>query len=470
MVSLGLHELRSFALGALLALSLPSVAQGLISRWTSSGLAGYNITSLAIDSDTRRPAPVIYAGTASAGVFWASDGSATWTPINAGLTDLHITALATYIHPQAALCPQCPLPPEVFLGTSSAGIFRRVESSWVTANNGLTHLSVTSLSAVPERGTLYAGTDGGGVFRSLDLGMTWVPVNTGLSSLRVRAVAAVPTSPSVAFAGTVDGTFKTTDGGASWIRVPVDSIFYRFDAMAFAISSAASWTALLTASLQCVAPCGAPPIPAVYRSVDSGVTWALVGDLANKFIQALAVTPAGTSPTFFAGSGGGGVFESSNGGLTWTAVNTGLGSLFVSALGVDPLGRVPIHAATSSAGVYRAVSETACTPTPTSLCLASNRFRVGVSWRDPSGATRAGQAIALTANTGSFWFFDPTNLELVVKILDGRPVNGKFWAFLAALTDLEFTLTVTDTETGAVKTYFNSQGQLASLADTSAFP
>lgn len=38
-----------------------------------------------------------------------------------------------------------------------------------------------------------------------------------------------------------------------------------------------------------------------------------------------------------------------------------------------------------------------------------------------------------------------------------------------ALTNVEYTITVTDTETGAVKTYFNPQGQLASRADTSAF-
>ena len=38
-----------------------------------------------------------------------------------------------------------------------------------------------------------------------------------------------------------------------------------------------------------------------------------------------------------------------------------------------------------------------------------------------------------------------------------------------ALTNVEYTIAVTDTETGAVKTYFNPQGQLASVADTGAF-
>ena len=81
----------------------------------------------------------------------------------------------------------------------------------------------------------------------------------------------------------------------------------------------------------------------------------------------------------------------------------------------------------------------------------------------------AGQAVPITSDTGSFWFFSNANLEVIVKVLDGRSVNGHFWVFYGALSNVEYTITVTDTETGAVRTYFNPQGQLASVADTSAF-
>src|SRR5262249_53981954 len=107
--------LRRFALGALLALWPPLAAQALVSRWTSVGLDRRDIMALAINSDARvsesdlrRAPPIIYAGTFSGGVFVSTEGSTTWTPFNTGLPDLHITALATYVHPQAALCPQCP--------------------------------------------------------------------------------------------------------------------------------------------------------------------------------------------------------------------------------------------------------------------------------------------------------------------------------------------------------------------------
>jgi hypothetical protein len=42
-----------------------------------------------------------------------------------------------------------------------------------------------------------------------------------------------------------------------------------------------------------------------------------------------------------------------------------------------------------------------------------------------------------SAKSGYIWFFDPENVELVVKALDGRPINGKFWFFHGALSNVE---------------------------------
>src|SRR3954471_14226937 len=107
------------------------------------------------------------------------------------------------------------------------------------------------------------------------------------------------------------------------------------------------------------------------------------------------------------------------------------------------------------------------------LCLAGGRFRVTVDFTDPrpggNGAPRRGQTHGLTEDTGAFWFFDAANLELMVKVLDGRTINGKFWVFFGALSDVDYTLTVIDTQTGKQKAYHNPSGTLASRADTSAF-
>ena len=111
-----------------------------------------------------------------------------------------------------------------------------------------------------------------------------------------------------------------------------------------------------------------------------------------------------------------------------------------------------------------------CRDTSTAVCLNGERFRVDVDWRVPSqGTSGAGTAVPLTGDTGYFWFFSSNNIELVVKVVDGRAVNGHFWVFYGALSDVEYTITVTDMMSGATKTYANPQGQLASVADTSAF-
>ena len=117
-----------------------------------------------------------------------------------------------------------------------------------------------------------------------------------------------------------------------------------------------------------------------------------------------------------------------------------------------------------------AVSGAPCVAGAAALCLNANRFQVSVAWRVPAqGASGEATAVPMTEDTGYFWFFSSNNVELVLKVLDGRAINGKFWVFYGALSNVEYTITVTDTQTGAVRTYFNPSGQQASVADTSAF-
>ncbi len=104
------------------------------------------------------------------------------------------------------------------------------------------------------------------------------------------------------------------------------------------------------------------------------------------------------------------------------------------------------------------------------LYLQNGRFKVEVSWSVPD-QNRSGQGIpvSLTGDTGYFWFFSDNNIELVLKVLDATGVNGHFWVFYGALSDVAYTITVTDTATGARKVYDNPYHRLASFADTSAF-
>ena len=112
-----------------------------------------------------------------------------------------------------------------------------------------------------------------------------------------------------------------------------------------------------------------------------------------------------------------------------------------------------------------------CEPTTTALCLASGRFRAEAQWRRPTDpVSSAGHAVPITADTGYFWFFDPSNIEVVAKVLNGCQLDGRYWFFASGLTNIEVALTVTDTQTNEVKTYPNSQGTpFVPIQDTAAF-
>ena len=122
-------------------------------------------------------------------------------------------------------------------------------------------------------------------------------------------------------------------------------------------------------------------------------------------------------------------------------------------------------------GLAIASSNGTCVPSTTALCLTGDRFRVSVTWRLADGTTGPGQAVPLTSDSGYFWFFSETNVELVVKVLNAcANTNPRFWVFAGGLTNVGVTLTVVDTQTNTTKIYDNPVNRpYPPLTDTNAF-
>lgn len=107
-----------------------------------------------------------------------------------------------------------------------------------------------------------------------------------------------------------------------------------------------------------------------------------------------------------------------------------------------------------------------CRPGPQQLCL-DNRFLVSVDWRNPGNGTAGqGGAVTLSKVTGAFHFGQASNLELMAKVITQGDRIDFFWG---ALSDLEYTITVNDTQTGAVKTYSNPAGKYCGGLQVDAF-
>ena len=101
----------------------------------------------------------------------------------------------------------------------------------------------------------------------------------------------------------------------------------------------------------------------------------------------------------------------------------------------------------------------------TRACLEDERFAVTMDW-DSERGSGTGFVFQFSSNHALFNFQGD---EALVRLIDGCTTNNNFWVYVAAPTFSEYTLRVTDTETGQTRIYENALGQAAQpITDTSA--
>lgn len=162
--------------------------------------------------------------------------------------------------------------------------------------------------------TLFAGTEGSGVYRTDDVGRTWVPSNAGIENARVRSFVV---AGMIWYVGADSGVYRSNDKGKSWV----------------AINNGLTYTAgssVKTRSVRALAFNGtslfagadkaddATNAPAIYRSTDLGQNWVEVrnGLPAVDNCSSLAV---GGANVFALISGS--IYRSTDNGQSWTLTN-----------------------------------------------------------------------------------------------------------------------------------------------------
>ena len=91
--------------------------------------------------------------------------------------------------------------------------------------------------------------------------------------------------------------------------------------------------------------------------------------------------------------------------------------------------------------------------------LRDGRFEVAVEWSTAAGGQGPARLVQPpSADSALFYFFSPANWELMVKVLDGCAINGHFWVYSAASTDVGFSVVVKDLQTGLDFTFANQVG------------
>lgn len=200
---------------------------------------------------------------------------------------------------------------------------------------------------------VYIGAAQGGIWRSADNGATWSVLTDSLASVAVGAIAVVPPStvgdPATIYFGTGEssascdsyagvGLYKSTDGGATWTG-PIQAADFANRAIAsIAVDRADPDHVILTTSsgifgTACVAALTLPD-RGVFNSVDGGLTW--TKQTAGNLRFAVVMQDPQVDTTWWVGgrtsaasidpANEGGLRKSVDNGLTWTQV-AGIGGL-----------------------------------------------------------------------------------------------------------------------------------------------
>ncbi len=477
--------------------------------WQSNGRLAEHIAELVIDPNNSRRLFAAYGS-----VNRSLDGADSWTRVMTP-EDTY----SSYYYP--ATIGSIALAPSdssiAYAGTDTGFVFRSDDGGdhWSAPQVGIGGVQALAVDSCDPR-IVQAGT-WGSMYRTVDGGDTWssspISQHPNSNPNSVWALARDPRHSSTVFAGTSAGLLWTNDRGITWKRfepaltesvrsLALDSSgrflyagtergVFQLERTFETCADGADRLCLMGGKYQVSVTArdrAGAPIPG--RAIREGNAFGyfsfpdVTGDpsFPEVFVKMADATAA---PPPFGGHAW--VFHSSLTDLdyTLTVLETGTGRVRVyEAADSESLtcGRADTSAFERDCAAAVSVSRTTGTGTATGsgtdLSLLKGRFRATLQATDPrTGRTAAGTAIARGDAFGYFslpaFTGDPNYPEIFVKMADATAQPGaSFWVFHTGLTDLSYTLTVTDQVTAAVRTYTGGATggtRLCGSADTAAF-
>jgi photosystem II stability/assembly factor-like uncharacterized protein len=200
------------------------------------------------------------------------------------------------------------------VGPLAAGISK---TSWTSIGPGNIGGRIRSLVIHPTNtSTMFAGSVGGGIWKTTNGGTTWQVVDDFMTNLAVASLAMNPANPSTMYAGTGEGfynadgirgagIFKSTDGGTTWTQLAATatSNFYYVNRIAISPNGSTVLAATRTG---------------IFRSLDGGTSWTQASTLTD-----ILDVEFSRSDSLKAVAGGFNcrALYSSDGGATWVAAS-----------------------------------------------------------------------------------------------------------------------------------------------------
>ncbi|MEW5768066.1 MAG: hypothetical protein AB1797_10680 [bacterium] len=206
--------------------------------------------------------------------------------------------------------------------------------SWVS--NGPYGGVITSIAVDPQDSqTIYVTTFGGGVFKTINGGVSWDPVNEGLASLDIRCLFITPDNSGHLYLASAEGIYHSLDGGANWQKKDrgLGTPDVRF------IALARTNPELLYAA----------GYNGVYKSEDSGNNWSL--SLNTPDVRSIAIDPR--NPEIVYAATWGGIYKTISGGTKWDKLNGELSRDKVWSVTIDPLDSKTVYIGLDKGGIYK---------------------------------------------------------------------------------------------------------------------
>jgi photosystem II stability/assembly factor-like uncharacterized protein len=298
-------------------------------------------------------------GSTNSGMYTSTDGGNTWFIANNGIVETSRGIQQIAVHPTNPLIAYMTLFDGLVASTN--GLYKTTNGggTWVASSNGITNKSLLSVVINPlNPNVMYAGTSlilpaagPSQIYKSFDAGANWVVFSNGLPTLTtsgdpVRCLSISTFDTSVIAAGlfrndTLGGLFVTTNSGNNWVRryTPFDSANTLIRSLAIRLGTSDEIAVGMDHGTSVTRR-------GVWRSTDKGMTWTTLNTglmSASYPVRALAYRVA-DDYTLFAGAAsttlpGRGIFEYTWNQTfptrTWSEQTSGLTTALYSVSAVD---------------------------------------------------------------------------------------------------------------------------------------
>ena len=437
------------------------------------------VKNRAMDVDRRNP-DVAYAGLGTA-TYRTTDGGASWSPVLAGAVDVALAldpahpgdfygvswafdiacfsrfsgGSSNFLACNMSRGPWFAVDPTNTDTLYESSNFKSVDGgkTWITLPSPIPYSSLFDSVLVDETGVVWTGGHGpwsGGigprVSRSVDGGITWTDLSGNLPALTSRAcevydLALSPTHPGTLVValydgGAASGFYRTIDWGAHWYRIGGPQ-----EAFAVAFAGANSETLVGgtlhggVVTIDANPPAAPSSIADVSPSTGSMEGGTLVLISGSGFTPYSWVEIGGRPTTDFT------FFDASTIRVRTTAHTVGLGDVVVRNADGG------IAAKASAFGFENWAGPSVSSPAPCDpgqgLCLENGRFLAIVSRRN-STIVPSSHPVTLSQKSGYFWFDYSPSVDVVIKILDGRTLDGHYWIHWSVLSDEAVSIMIID--------------------------